>query len=402
MPCPFLLYTAHMLSLATFEQLLMPAGQQALAAAQKLDLAPNTLLGDVAALRKEFVPDLAAAAVETVQLRRRARAKWSRADEMYWEREALEQATGEIVARHRAKRYAEHAGPIVDLCCSIGGDLLALAAVRDVVGVDRDALRLAIAQANAAVLGVAERVTLHEGDVAAWEPVPGALVFFDPARRSGGRRRWSPDDYAPPLRTIERWLPQVAGLGVKVAPGIDYDALPYPCEVEIISVAGDVKEACLWFGALQHGTRRATLLPAGVSIDDAPVPPVPPVAPLRYLYEPDGAVIRAHLVKQLADQIDATKIDDTIAFLTSDTLTHTPFARAFAIQETLPFNLKRLRARLRELNVGQVIVKKRGSPLDPQAFAKQLRLEGAQTLTVVLTRVLGQPSVILCEPVAGA
>jgi len=388
-----------MLTLPTFEQLFTPAGQLALAAAQELSLAPTTLLNDIATLRKEFAPDLVAAALETVQLRRRARAKWSRADEMYWEREALEQATGEIVARHRAQRYAKHAGPIFDLCCSIGGDLLSLAAVRDVIGIDRDPLRLAIARANAAVYNISERVMLQEGDVVVWEPPLGALVFFDPARRTGGRRRWSPDDYEPPLRTIERWLPHVAGMGVKVAPGIDYDALPYPCEVEIVSLGGEVKEACLWFGVLRHGTRRATILPAGVSLDAIPVPPVPAVAPLRYLYEPDGAVIRAHLVEQLAHQIDAAKIDDTIAFLTSDTLTHTPFARGFTVLEMMPFNLKRLRTRLRELDVGQVIVKKRGSPLDPQQFAKQLRLEGTETLTVVLTRVLSQPSVILCQPV---
>jgi hypothetical protein len=129
------------------------------------------------------------------------------------------------------------------------------------------------------------------------------------------------------------------------------------------------------------------------------VPPVPAVPPLRYLYEPDGAVIRAHLVEQLAHQIDAAKIDDTIAFLTSNTLAHTPFARAFAVWETVPFNLKRLRTRLRELDIGHVVVKKRGSPLDPQQFAKQLRLQGTETITVVLTRVLGQPSVILCQPV---
>ncbi len=387
-----------MLTLATFEQLLLPAGQHAVGAAQVLDLSPTTLPRDIAALRKAFPPDVVAAAVETVQLRRRARGKWSRADHMYWEREALEQATGELVARHRATRYATHAGPIFDLCCSIGGDLLGLAAVGDVVGIDHDPLRLAIAQANVAVHGVADHVTLQEGDVATWEAPSDALVFFDPARRTDGRRRWNPDDYAPPLRTLERWLPYVAGLGIKVAPGIDYDALPYPCETEIVSVHGDVKEACLWFGALRRGTRRATLLPAGVSIDDASVPPVPAVAPLRYLLEPDGAVIRAHVVEQLAHQIGAAKIDDTIAFLTSDGLAHTPFAKAFAVLETMPFNLKRVRARLRDLDVGHVVVKKRGSPLDPQQFAKQLRLEGTRTLTVVLTRVLGQPSVILCEP----
>ena len=388
-----------MLTLQTFEQLLTPEGQTAIAAAQALDLSPNTLPRDIATLRKQFPPSLAAAAVETTLLRRRARTKWSRADEMYFEREALEQATAEIVARHRAQRYAAGSAPICDLCCSLGGDLLALAQIGPVIGVDRDPLRLALARANAAVYDVERHVTLQHGDVEAWEPPFGALLFFDPARRSGGRRRWSPDDYQPPLRTIERWLPCAHGLGVKVAPGIDYDALPYACEIEIISLAGEVKEACLWFGSLQQSTRRATILPTGLSLEATAVSAVEVVRPLRYLYEPDGAVIRAHLVEHLAAQIGAAKIDDEIAFLTSDTLVPTPFARAFVVHETLPFNLKRLRAHLRDLDVGQVIVKKRGSPLDPQAFAKQLRLEGSRTLTLVLTRVLGQPSAVLCEPV---
>ncbi|MBV9788381.1 MAG: SAM-dependent methyltransferase, partial [Chloroflexi bacterium] len=222
----------------------------------------------------------------------------------------------------------------------------------------------------------------------------------DPARRSGGRRHWQPEDYEPPLSLIETWLPHAAGIGVKVAPGIDYDALPYDCEVEIVSVAGEVKEAGLWFGALRRATRSAVLLPGGHTLHATPISSTPVIAPLRYLYEPDGAVIRAHLVEQLAEQIGAAKIDESIAFLTSDTLAHTPFARAFRVLETMAFNLKRLRSRLRELDVGQVVVKKRGSPIDPQVLEKQLRLQGSQALTIVLTHVQGQPSVILCEPVA--
>jgi hypothetical protein len=248
-------------------------------------------------------------------------------------------------------------------------------------------------------------------DALSYELPAGALLFFDPARRagpSGNRRRiWRPDAYEPPLSLIEGWLGQAAGFGVKVAPGIDYDALPYDCEVEIVSQAGEVKEACLWFGALRQQRRTATLLdPAtgrSYTLRGVDVAPVPAGQPLRYLYEPDGAVIRAHLIEQLAQQLGAAKIDDQIAFLTSETLVATPFARAFEIAETLPFNLKRLRARLRELGVGQVVVKKRGSPIDPQALEQQLRLPdktiAPHALTLVLTQVQGQPSVILCTPV---
>jgi hypothetical protein len=330
---------------------------------------------------------------------------------MYFTREALEQASGERVARHRARRYLAAGAAVHDVCCSIGGDALGLAeAGLAVSGIDRDPLRVALAEINAAAYGLAERTTFRVEDALSYEPPQGALLFFDPARRSGpsGNRRriWRPDDYEPPLSLIDGWLDRAAGFGVKVAPGIDYDALPYDCEVEIVSLAGDVKEACLWFGALRQQRRTATLLDPHTGYSHTlcavDAPPVPVGQPLRYLYEPDGAVIRAHLVEQLAQQLDAAKIDDEIAFLTGETLVVTPFARAFEVAETLPFNLKRLRARLRELGVGQVVVKKRGSPIDPQVLEQQLRLDktiAPHALTLVLTQVQGQPSVILCTPV---
>lgn len=398
-----------MLSLATFYQLRSPQGAAALAAAAALAPTDATTLPALTQLRKQFPAELAAAALETTLLRQRARPKFRRAADMFFTREALEQASGERVALQRATRFAAAGAPIYDVCCSIGGDLLGLAATgAAVTGSDLDPLRLAMAEANLAVYGLAAAATLVLDDARTFDAPSGALLFFDPARRrserGGNRRRvFRPDDYEPSLSLIERWLPAAAGIGVKVAPGIDYDALPYDCEVELVSVAGDVKEACLWFGALRRYARSATVIDAAGSVHTlagAQTLPVPAVAPLRFLYEPDGAVIRAHLVEQLAATIDAAKIDEQIAFLTSAALTPTPFARAFAVHEVMPFSLKRLRARLRELDVGRVVVKKRGSPIDPQVLEGQLRLEAEHPnqMTLVLTHVLGQPSVILCTP----
>lgn len=405
-------YNADMLSLATLDQLRTDTGVAALGAARALEPSPATLLRDLETLRKLFPPELASAALETVMLRQRARAKFSRADEMFFTREALEQASGERVACHRAERFTADDAPVYDACCSIGGDALGLAlAGIPVRGIDIDPVRVALAEANLAVYGVAQLAELRVADATMLELPKGATVFFDPARRGAdgrggrhaGKRVWRPEEYQPPLSLIDRWLPRVAGLAVKVAPGIDYDALPYHCEVELVSVAGEVKEACLWFGRFQRHRRSATVLPASgppATIHAAEGMTVPVVEPLRFLYEPDGAVIRAHLVEELARQIDAAKIDDEIAFLTADSLQATPFARAFAVREVLPFNLKRLRSRLRELEIGRVVVKKRGSPIDPQVLEQQLRLprELPHATTLVLTRVRGQPSVILCDP----
>lgn len=387
-----------MLTLETFEALLEPRGQAALVAAMERGSTQATLLADVEALRREYGAELAAAATEMALLRARASAKFSRAAEMYFTRDALEQATAEEVARHRAGRYAD-AKQVWDLGCSIGGDALQFAlAGPQVIGLDVDALRLRMAACNADAYGVDGQVRLRQADVLAWDMPAGATIFCDPARRRGGRRVFDPEMYQPPLSIVERWMGTAAGIGVKVAPGIDYDALPWQdCEVEVISLDGEVKETVLWFGALARGTRTATLLPSGVTLTAGEVGLIAAAAPQAYLYEPDGAVIRAHLVEHLAMELGATKIDEDIAFLTTAERVTTPFARAWRIDEVMPFNLKRLRHWLRERNIGRVVVKKRGSPIDPQALERQLRLTGTGTAVVVLTHVLGKPSVLICD-----
>ena len=386
-----------MLTLATFEALLTPRGQEALAAAAARRPSPSTLLADLQALRARFDTDLAAAAVETVMLRERAAAKFSRAGQMFFTRDALEQATAEPVARHRAARFQDVA-QVWDLCCSIGGDLVNLAAPgRNGIGIDHDPLRLRMAAANAAIYGVEQHISLDERDVERWDCPPGATIFFDPGRRQDGRRIANPRDYQPPLTTVEAWLPRAAGIGVKVAPGIDYDRLSWECEVEVVSLGGEVKEAVLWFGAQARGKRTATVLPAGATLIYSPTGPIDVRPPRAFLYEPDGAVIRAHLVEQLAVELGATKIDPEIAFLSSDTRVETPFARSLRVDEVMPFNLKQLRRWLRERAIGRVVVKKRGSPIDPQALEHQLRLQGDGSAVLILTHVLGKPSVIVCD-----
>jgi hypothetical protein len=124
--------------------------------------------------------------------------------------------------------------------------------------------------------------------------------------------------------------------------------------------------------------------------------------PGAVLYEPDGAVIRAHLVEQLAGRLNATKLDPDIAYLTAGAYTPTPFARAYTIEEHLPFNLKKLRARLRALHVGRVVVKKRGSPLDPADLIRRLRLRGTDERTLFLTHLDGRPAVLIGRPLAPA
>ncbi len=187
-------------------------------------------------------------------------------------------------------------------------------------------------------------------------------------------------------------MPQGAA---KVSPGIDYAELPSDVEVEIVSLAGEVKEAVLWCGELRTAARRATLLPGGHTLSGDAGESAPVAAPRAYLYEPDGAVIRAHLVARLATRIHATLIDPQIAYLTADVAQPTPFARVFAIDDHFPFQLKRLRAYLRQRGVGRVTIKKRGSPLEPEALRQALRLRGENEAVLFLTQVMGRHTVLI-------
>lgn len=351
-----------------------------------------------------FDPGLVATALTQARLRARARSKFGAAAErLYFTGDGLEQATRPIVAERHARRYA--AAPcaaVADLCCGIGTETAALATVGlHVVGIDRDPLTCAVAQANIEVFTLDERATVRCGDVAApdldlsWADG----VFIDPARRGGRGRTFDPRAYSPPYDVVLELADRVPATGAKLAPGIPHAVLPDGAEAEWVSVDGSVVECALWFGPLSSGAvRRATLLPLGATLTGDGVARAQAGPVQRFLYEPDGAVIRAGLVAQVAELVGGHLIDDSIAYVTSDEAVDTPFCVGYEITDVLPFQLKRLRALLRARSIGRLTVKKRGSAVEPETLRRQLRLEGDAETTIVLTRVRGEPHVLVVEP----
>jgi hypothetical protein len=223
---------------------------------------------------------------------------------------------------------------------------------------------------------------------------------LDPARRSGGRRQLDPDRWSPPWTTVAALLGRVPTSVVKVAPGLDHDRVPAGVEAEWVSVGGSIVEALLWAPALSSTWRRATVVRQDVvhELTGDADPGRAPVGPVRgWLHEPDPAVIRSGLIAVVAADLGATLIDPTIAYLTSDTAVDSPWLTSYRVDEVLPFNLKKLKALLRARGVGRVVVKKRGSPVEPETLARQLRGPGNGTATVVVTRVSGAPTALLCS-----
>jgi hypothetical protein len=230
-------------------------------------------------------------------------------------------------------------------------------------------------------------------------------VYLDPARRSDARRLKDPADWSPSLDfafEIGARLPT----GVKLGPGIDRDLIPAGVEAQWVSVDRDVVELGVWFGAVARpGIGRSALVIGEHGSAELTAPADSEDAELgalgEYLYEPDGAVIRARLIGDLARSLDARMLSEQIAYLTADTAVATPFAVCFRITETLPLDERAIKKRLAELEVGTVEIKKRGVDIDPAAFRAKLSLKGKgrNSATLFLTRVAGKRVALLAERV---
>ncbi|KUL24084.1 class I SAM-dependent methyltransferase [Streptomyces regalis] len=390
--------------LASFSCLLTPEGRALLDAVRDTD--PADELAVATRLRREHPAELVSAALGQARLRQRAVAKFGAEDagRMFFTPNGVEQSTRASVATYRARRMKElGVGSVADLCCGIGGDAIALArAGIRVLAVDRDPGTAAAARANAEALGLDDLIEVREADVTEVGTDGYDAVFVDPARRSSKRGRiFDPEAYSPPLSWAVEAARKAPRAALKIAPGVPHEAIPAEAEAEWISDGGDVKEAVLWFGT-EPGAVRATLLPGPRSLLGKGLPD-PHVRPLgRYLYEPDGAVIRAHLVAEVAEELQGGLIDPTIAYVTADGLHPTPYATAYEITDQLPFNVKKLKALLREREVGILTVKKRGSAVEPEELRKKVKPSGPHSATVFLTRVAGAPTMLIGAPAGPA
>ena len=368
-------------------ELLGRLGEQPLSPADALRLGTE--------LRADYPAELVAAALAQHELRIAARAKFSRAMQMFFTRDGLEQASAELVARHRRGRYPA-GGLLADLCCGIGGDLIALADGHQVRAVDADPLHLRMAEANAAAYGVAGGVRFEHRDVRDTDLAAVTAAFIDPARRTG-RGRLRPGASEPPLAWCLDLAGRVGQLGIKAAPGIPRELVPPGWEAEFIAVGRELKEAALWSPGLARSATRATILPGGHTLTPQPGPPVPVAAPGPFLLDPNPAVTRAGLVAELGRAAGGWQIDEQIAFLCTAEPVRTPFARTLQVLESGRWHQRELSARLRALGIGSVDIRRRGLAGDVSQVRRQLKLSGPHRAILIMTRAADRPWALICQ-----
>lgn len=341
-------------------------------------------------LRRAVGPELATAALHQAALRRRARAKFGEhAAAMFFTRVGLEQATRpEVAAQHAERMVAAGARRVVDLGCGIGTDALAFArAGLSVLAVEIDPDTAAVAQANLAQAGLAAEVVVGDAADVVDRLAPDDAVFCDPARRSERGRLWRVEDFTPDWSLVSGLLDGRRVAGVKLGPALPHTLIPEGTEAEWVSHRGEVVEVAVWGGPGSVADRRSALIwPADRLVVTEPRPALPVVPVGRYVYEPDGAVIRAGGVAQLGLSLGAGLLDPQIAYLSGDTLVVTPYAAAFEVLEVLPYAPKALKRALRERGIGSLEIKKRGVDVDPAVLRPRLGLAGPGRATLLISR----------------
>lgn len=331
-------------------------------------LTKKSLVQDLSHLRKAH-GEHARALVELVQARRAGKLP----ENWLMDSESVQQATPPVVAAWRAE-VLKSAGveAAVDVTCSIGTELHALAAAGlRVLGGDLDHQRLRMARFNVPEVPVVRMDALRPafaGDLKSGALKSGVVVA-DPARRNSSGRITKLDDLQPPLPELMDCYDKLV---VKCAPGIDYSE--FDGHVEVVSVDGGVKETCLYSPAILGRGRRAVVMGASsvketVTSDEPETDRVGGVG--RYIVDPDGAIVRAGLVRQYAARHGLWQLDPHIAYLTGDELP--AGVRGFEVVEEVP--LKKARPALVGLGAKSVEILVRGVDVDPDELRKKWKLK---------------------------
>ncbi|MBD3942626.1 SAM-dependent methyltransferase [Microbacterium sp. NEAU-LLC] len=392
---------------AELTALLTPEGLRLLDAMPAIESSDDVARAVTRLRRDGHSPDLVSAVVGQARLRTRARAKFGDLSErMLFTRAGLEQATRlPIAARHAARFRDAGLARVADLGCGIGGDALGLAALGlRVTAVDADEVTAGIAAYNLAPFG--DDVDVRHGTAETTELDGVDAVWLDPARRTAGHSETSrtrPEDWSPSLEWVFG-LAHRLPVGVKLGPGLDRDLIPDDVEAQWVSADGSTVELVLWSGVLARPeVRRAALVIRGdaahelTAEEDAADEPVRELG--AYLHEPDGAVIRARLIGEVARSLQAGMLDEHIAYLTSDAALTSPYVSTFRVREVLPADPKALAKALREREIGRLEIKKRGVDIDPAALRTKLKLRGAGSATLFVTRIGTRRTAILADRV---
>jgi len=344
-------------------------------------IAAEPSVSQLSRLRKEWSPEQIAVITELAMARKKARTKFpGNADRLFAHREGVEMASSARSAAHKAARFAAAlppGAPLLDACCGIGGDTIALAqAGLDVTALDLDERRAWMASTNAGCPSITGDIREHAPAIAA--------IHIDPARRTGAKRTRTLDDFEPPFDDIAS-LAERAEIGaIKLNPGVHADGLPAG-ELEIISERGSLTQGVLWTGETAKQERRATLLASDGSTHSIAGSPdrsgdAHPID--AFIHTMDPSLERADLVPAFLAQSGLLQLHPGTGLLTSPGLSESAWTTSFRVLDERAWSPRTVKAALRDLDARIVTVKTRAGVVNPDKLSRQFKGTGHRDLVV--------------------
>lgn len=353
-------------------------------------------------LRERYSESLVRAGLSLFEARVAATGLLPNSEQLWLTRVGLEQSTAWTVAQHKARRFAGSAR-IYDLCSGIGVDSCWLAGQAEVVAVDQDAAMSLRCQWNQEVWQPRHTVqcttaNVHELDTA------GHIVHVDPDRRAGSDRPVKRlEQYVPNLEWMQELTRRARAGAIKIGPASNFMQKFPDCEIELISLNGECREATVWFGEFAgQGAFRATVLPTGETIGGDPLSFYSPQAEEcgPWIFDPDPAVVRSGMLDGVAELLHLERLDPEEEYLTGNAPSVSGFVTSFQVEAVLPNQVSELKKYLKTSPSAWYEVKCRRIPTQTSVIQKQLPKGTAPPRVILFARIAGKARIVVATRLA--
>lgn len=330
---------------------------------------------------------------------------------------SVEQASSETTAFYKAEVFIKNFGSekCADLTGGMGLDSWALSRVTEkVVYIEQNQLLALVAKHNFEVLGQSSNVEVfHENSVQFIQSANQSVnhYYIDPHRRDNAKNKvFKIEDCEPNLLSIKHLLPKYM---VKFSPMLDIklaiEQLQTISEVHIVALENEVKELLFVSNAAQNLNPKIYCINFTSSnqvqqfVLDYATESQSSVAytnPLRYIYEPNAAILKAGAFKSIATQGNLLKLAPNSHLYTSDTLIEGFAGRSFVCEAVCKFDKKEV---LSKLPAPKANISTRNFPMKPEEIKKKLGLQDGGEYYLFATENLDKQKIVLvCKKVEQA
>lgn len=296
---------------------------------------------------------------------------------LFSDEDGLRFATPWPVAAYRAKRLK--CSSLADISCGIGGQTLYFAKECETVyAIEIEPAKIELARKNCRLFGL-DNVEFICGDALSedvLEQIPAVdVVFSDPARATTEDKRdiYNLTPHIPDVLTA--YSEKTSNFVFEAPPQLPPERIPFDCELEYLSLDGELNRLDLYFGRLKTCSRSALALPGSIKlcvkagrVEETEIADAK--KPGRYLYEPDPAVVKAELLPELMTELKEEtsifRMDNKRLMLTSNILVGHPMIKnTYGMVFSAEFVPEAINSELKKRGYGKVLLR---AEVDPAIY----------------------------------